>query len=107
MYHQTEKEMVQMDLRDEILRDAVEGTKCVPEWVAYQTVRLYREQVAAGLSHDAAVDAAQREMVAIMNDALRIRREQKWDALWRDHIAPWCVVILGALACIGWWLLWG
>lgn len=91
-------------IRDEILRDAVEGHKAVPEWVAMQTVRLYQEQVAAGLSDADALATAQREMIGIMNEALEIRRARKQRL--KTDLAAWFVVAIGVLACVGWYLLW-
>jgi hypothetical protein len=91
-------------LRNEILTEAVEGRKAVPEWVALQTTRLYRYYTRKGFSHNDALAAAQREMMTIMDEALEIRKRRK-DQLKTD-IAAWCVIVLGVLACIGWWLLW-
>lgn len=89
-------------LRDEILQDAITGTECTEEWVTLQTVRLYRQHTMEGLSHHAAIDAAKQDMQEITAKALRIRR---WDRL-QAAVASWCVVVLGALACVGWWYLW-
>lgn len=89
-------------LHDEILQEAIDGTGCNEEWVSLQTVRLYRQHTMEGLSHNAAIDAAKQEMQEITAKALRIRRRDQLQAA----IAPWCVVVLGALACVGWWYLW-
>lgn len=91
-----------MSIREEILAEAISGTGCTPEWAALQTVRLYRRNIADGQQHEVALAAARQEMEEIAAEALRLRRE----AVWREHIAPWCVVVLGALACVGWWYLW-
>jgi len=89
-------------LRDEILERAVDGTDCTPEWTALQTIRLYRRWMDQGLHHDEALAAAKWEMQEIAREAMRIRRKK----LLRDVVAPWCVIVLGGLACVGWWLLW-
>lgn len=92
--------------RQEILQEAVEGNRTVPDWVAMQTLRLYREQIAAGLPHQEAVAVAQQQMIDILNDADQIRRRQRLERLWRDQIAPWGVIVLGVAACVGWYFLW-
>lgn len=89
-------------LHDEILQEAVDGIGCNEEWVALQTVRLYRQRTMEGLSHNTAIDAAKQDMQDITTKALQIRRRERLQA----EVAPWCVIVLGALACVGWWYLW-
>ncbi|TMV49331.1 hypothetical protein FE783_12510 [Paenibacillus mesophilus] len=90
-----------MQLHDEILQEAVTGSKCTPEWAAMQTVKLYRQWSNKGLPHHDALEAAKSEMRVITTEALRLRRKRL-----KNDLAAWCVVILGVLACMGWWLLW-
>ncbi|PYI57002.1 hypothetical protein DLM86_00710 [Paenibacillus flagellatus] len=89
-------------VRDDILREAIDGTGCTPEWAALQTIRLFRHYEDAGLSHDDALAAAKVEMQAIAAEALRIRRRERF----QTTVAPWCVIVLGTMACVGWWALW-
>lgn len=101
----TDKEMVRMALREEILLKAVEGgPEITPEWVAFQTTRIYRVYRNKGRSHDDSLKMAKLEMLLIKEEALRIRKTDRRKRM--TDIAAWCVVILGVLACIGWWLLW-
>jgi len=102
MYHQPNKGMVHVSIRDEILTAAIDGRECTPTWAAEQTIRLYRRNVVDGLPHEDAVAAAKQEMAEIAAEALRQRRNR----FIAQHIAPWAVVVLGTLACIGWYLLW-
>lgn len=88
-------------LRNEILQEAVAG-QVNPEWVALQMVRLYREHIRAGMSHEKALEAAKREMSNIKDEALRIRKKD----VWREQVAPWFVIVMGGLACYGWWVWW-
>jgi hypothetical protein len=93
--------MVQMQLHDEILEQAIDGTKCTPEWAAVQTVKLYRQWSNEGLPHHEALEAAKSEMQVITAEALRIRRKRL-----KHDLAVCFVVALGALASVGWYLLW-
>ena len=90
--------------RDEILQEAINGTECTPEWVAQQTVKLYREYMEQGYSHDESLLRARREMYALAAEAMQIRRNRK--ELWKDRIAPWLVILGGIALVIGWWNLW-
>jgi hypothetical protein len=93
--------MVQMQLHDEILEQAIDGTKCTREWTTMQTVKLYRQWSNEGLPHHEALEAAKSEMQVITAEALRIRRKRL-----KNDLAAWFVVVLGVLACVGWWLIW-
>jgi hypothetical protein len=88
-------------LHDEILQEAIDGKECTPEWAAMQTVRLYRQWSSNGLPHAEALEAARTEMRMIADEALQVRKRRR-----KNDLAAWCVVILGVLACVGWWLLW-
>lgn len=91
-----------MTLREEILKKAVDGEGITPEWVAYQTTRLYRQYQEQGRPHNECLKLARIEMLLIKDEALRIRRREHF----LTALAPWCVVVLGTMACVGWWLLW-
>lgn len=90
-----------MQLHDEILREAIEGKQCTPEWTAMQTVRLYQQWSAQGLPHPEALEAARVEMKMIADEALSIRKNRR-----KNDLVAWYVVMLGVLACVGWWMLW-
>lgn len=90
-----------MQLRDRILSKAVSGKGCTDQWVALQTLDLYREWIRQGLPHEDALQAAKSEMQSITSEALAIRRKRR-----RSDLAAWCVVLMGILACVGWWQLW-
>lgn len=89
-----------MSLREEILREAITGKKCTVNWTAHQTFRLYQEWKRQGLPREDAIIAAKTQMQEIAAEALHIRQKRR-----RNDLAAWYVIVLGVLACIGWWQL--
>ena len=92
-------------MREQIVKEAMKGEHITPEWVAMQTVKLYRQNVLQGMSHEEALHMAKQEMKEISGEVIS-RRKMNAREIWREHIAPWLVIIIGILACIGWWNLW-
>lgn len=91
-----------MSMREEVLRDTVNVKVPDREWVAGQMVKLYRSYILEGMSDKEAVQRAKEEMEKITGEAIAIRRQRGRSS----NIEAWFVIILGALACYGWWILW-